>query len=504
MDHHELINELNSIQNLEPRERIELARDRRLNQLNLNRRREESLGLPPPRNVRLRFCPEIALLESTGRGDVEEVERLLRVERADPNLHNEDGLTPLHQCAIDNNIEILRLLIQYGANVNAQDTESWTPLHAAACCEHEEIVKVLLANDANILAVNADGNMPYDICENDKTLDVIEGEMAARGITQDYVDQERNSAERQMLDDMKYLQKTNASLQERLEGNSTYLHIAAANGYYDVAAFLLRFGVSPLSRDDDWWMPVHAAACWNKPDLIELLCNYEADINAKTKNEETAFDLCEDQTTKALIEEIQQRELKKRRQAYGVRDSRRQSRRRKKYESPQILQNSDDNAFGVRTTIKRQSLRDKSGASIARLEAQKEHSDLKLIRTHSKDNVFENTTPLAQNAATGSKVRDGGDNKRLMPKGLSQKAKAHSPDEWLRQLDARSNQENEDENDRYREFDRNRVGNSTRKKKKETPPVNVYEMNGLKGNSKDDLLNRSNDRNKKTCCCVIS
>ncbi len=34
---------------------------------------------------------------------------------------------------------------------------------------------------ANLLAVNADGNMPYDICDDDETLDIIESAMAARG-----------------------------------------------------------------------------------------------------------------------------------------------------------------------------------------------------------------------------------------------------------------------------------------------------------------------------------
>lgn len=40
---------------------------------------------------------------------------------------------------------------------------------------------------ADLLAVNADGNMPYDICDNEATLDVIETEMAARGITQAHI-----------------------------------------------------------------------------------------------------------------------------------------------------------------------------------------------------------------------------------------------------------------------------------------------------------------------------
>lgn len=37
---------------------------------------------------------------------------------------------------------------------------------------------------ANLLAVNTDGNMPYDLCEDVTTLDYIESEMARRGVYQ--------------------------------------------------------------------------------------------------------------------------------------------------------------------------------------------------------------------------------------------------------------------------------------------------------------------------------
>jgi len=49
------------------------------------------------------------------------------------------------------------------------------------------------------------------------------------------------------------------------------LHIAAAHGYYDVAAFLLRCGVSPNVRDNDLWQPMHAAACWAQVRAVVLL-----------------------------------------------------------------------------------------------------------------------------------------------------------------------------------------------------------------------------------------
>ena len=40
---------------------------------------------------------------------------------------------------------------------------------------------LLFHSGADLLAVNSDGNMPYDLCEDDPTLDIIETAMANRG-----------------------------------------------------------------------------------------------------------------------------------------------------------------------------------------------------------------------------------------------------------------------------------------------------------------------------------
>lgn len=41
------------------------------------------------------------------------------------------------------------------------------------------------------------------------------------------------------------------------------LHVAAANGYLEVADFLLDQHVAIDVTDDDMWQPIHAAACWS-------------------------------------------------------------------------------------------------------------------------------------------------------------------------------------------------------------------------------------------------
>jgi ankyrin repeat protein len=68
---------------------------------------------------------------ATARQDIEEVRSLLQSGKYNPNTANEDGLTPIHQCSIDNSDKLLKLLIEYGGDVNAKDRDLWTPLHAA-------------------------------------------------------------------------------------------------------------------------------------------------------------------------------------------------------------------------------------------------------------------------------------------------------------------------------------------------------------------------------------
>ena len=73
--------------------------------------------------------------------------------------------------------------------------------------------RMLIARGANLLAVNADGNMPYDICEDEDALDYIEGEMAKRGVTQQLIDETRAYTEINMLSDLQKATLRNGDLE---------------------------------------------------------------------------------------------------------------------------------------------------------------------------------------------------------------------------------------------------------------------------------------------------
>ncbi|XP_061689173.1 protein phosphatase 1 regulatory inhibitor subunit 16B-like isoform X1 [Syngnathoides biaculeatus] len=315
-NHLELIQELQQLDKVPSLERLRAAQKRRTQQLKRwavyekemqhKKRKADRKG----RNAngyqhaeakrRVSFAASVALLEASARNDPDEVRYLLK-NNVSPDLCNEDGLTALHQCCIDNYEEMVKILLDRGACVNAQDNELWTPLHAAATCGHAGLVKTLIAHGADLLAVNSDGNMPYDLCEDDPTLDIIETAMANRGITQEMINETRASTERRMLGDIQELVRLGDDVNRQDSQGATLLHIAAANGYMQAAELLLEGGSRMDLRDSDGWQPLHAAACWGQMHVAELLVSHGASLNAKTFLEETPIDLCEDEEFRTIL-----------------------------------------------------------------------------------------------------------------------------------------------------------------------------------------------------------
>ncbi|XP_037934981.1 protein phosphatase 1 regulatory subunit 16A isoform X2 [Teleopsis dalmanni] len=333
MEHADLVAEMQTVENLPTHERLQLARLRRAQQLKVARQKDKewlklqrakgnlnNLGNNTTthhfRNSNssgrhISFENSVVLLEAASRNDMQEVAELLEHDIT-PDAANEDGLTALHQCCIDNNVEMLKLLLEYGANVDAQDSDKWTPLHAAATCGHLELVRILIDHGANLLAVNTDGNMPYDLCDDENTLDYIEAEMSKRGVTQELIDETRSSTERQMLRDLMDAAQSGKDLEEPDYQGATPLHIAAANGYVHVVEYLLEQHVNVDALDKDMWSPVHAAACWGHLEVLEMLAQCGADLNVRNKDDETPSDICEDPEIRERIEQLKTEQESKR------------------------------------------------------------------------------------------------------------------------------------------------------------------------------------------------
>ncbi|XP_041924316.1 protein phosphatase 1 regulatory subunit 16A [Alosa sapidissima] len=318
-EHGELLAEMTTVGRLSATERLKHAQKRRTQQLKgwaqmekesarggkasqkADKAKKKDKDKEPSRRVT--FPSNITLLESAARNDLEEVRELLK-NGVSPDLVNEDGLTALHQCCIDDFGDIVRCLLEAGATVNAADSELWTPLHAAATCGHTGLVQLLVQSGADVLAVNADGNMPYDLCEDEATLELIEMVMAEQGITQERIDECRGAKERQMLADVQAVIDSGGDRTSRDEHGATLLHIAAANGYVSVGELLLEHRFPMEEKDNDGWTPLHAAACWGQLQMVELLVAHGANLSAKSVLEETPIDVCPDEDVRAKMLEL--------------------------------------------------------------------------------------------------------------------------------------------------------------------------------------------------------
>ncbi|KAM4623194.1 protein phosphatase 1 regulatory inhibitor subunit 16B isoform 1-T2 [Discoglossus pictus] len=310
----DLLAELQLLEKASTLERLRAAKKRREQQLKRwaqsereeearRRRQQRNRRKTPTRCRRVSFPARVTLHEACLRNDPEEVLSLLQ-SNVDPNLSNEDGLTALHQCCIDNYEDLLKLLLSHGANVNVTDNELWTPLHAAATCGHTGLVRILIQHGADLLAVNADGHMVYDLCEDEATLDVIENCMTYQGMTQEMVNEARQAPEQLMLSDVTALITAGEDLNQMDSQGATLLHIAASRGFAEVAETLLEHGARVDMRDSDSWEPLHAAAFWGQIYVAEILVSHGASLSSKTSLEETPLDLCEDDELRSLLLEL--------------------------------------------------------------------------------------------------------------------------------------------------------------------------------------------------------
>lgn len=310
-EHGELLAEMATVGRLGATERLKHAQKRRTQQLkgwaqmekDSTRGSRAKADKKKARTTKVTFPKSITLLDATARNDLEEVRELLN-SGVSPDLVNEDGLTALHQCCIDDFVEMVQCLLDAGGCVNACDSELWTPLHAAATCGHTGLVQLLIQAGADLLAVNADGNMPYDLCEDEATLELLEMVMAEQGITQDRIDECRGAKETTMLADIQALVESGADLNAQDANAATLLHIASANGYVSVAELLLEHRALVEAKDSDGWTPLHAASCWGQIQMVELLVAHGASLDTKSVLEETPLDVCMDEEVRSKLMDL--------------------------------------------------------------------------------------------------------------------------------------------------------------------------------------------------------
>jgi ankyrin repeat protein len=267
----------------------------------------------------------------TGNG---EIARYLIERGADINLTDTENESPLHYAASSGNLDMAKLLLEKGAtSLNAPtlvkyggSVGKWTPLHYACLKGHPEMVKLLLDHGADIEARDGYERTPLILAAQGDSLGVVDvlvdrganiNAQAIRGYSAllwaarnrsegmvDYLIEKNAQIPENMLwpalqmavvnslDRLyDYVQTKGFNIAEMKDKDPGFIQAAAAGNSTVILASLAEKGFSLGGSDEVGWTLLHYAASEGRVPNIEYLIGRGADINARNKKGESAFNL---------------------------------------------------------------------------------------------------------------------------------------------------------------------------------------------------------------------
>ncbi|XP_072367860.1 2-5A-dependent ribonuclease-like [Scyliorhinus torazame] len=170
------------------------------------------------------------------QGEYENIVDLLLQHGACPRLRKKNGATPFIVAAIAGNVNLLKMFLKLGADVNQTDYNGFTAFMEAAQYGHEDAVRFLFQQ-------NADVNMHREVPDAQKKVG---------------------------------------------KGGKTALIDAVVKGHEDIVAILLGEMCADVNALDNLGKTalLHALENDNQA-IVEILLEFEANVNTKDKNENT-------------------------------------------------------------------------------------------------------------------------------------------------------------------------------------------------------------------------
>ena len=198
-------------------------------------------------------------------GNIEKVKQMVEVKGFKPNVrYEDDGLSPLHYAVMFNRVEIVKLMLEVSQiDLNIRDSykttheyfatdenpkgevyRGHTPLHVAAEGGFDEIVALLLEKPE--IDVNSANSLLGDSALH---LAVIYG---------------HKTVVKLLLDNKAKPNLTNSS-------KNTPLHVAAALDKFDLVKMLIESGADLDARNDEGYTAAEIALIKNHSRVVELL-----------------------------------------------------------------------------------------------------------------------------------------------------------------------------------------------------------------------------------------
>ncbi|KAL4221756.1 hypothetical protein ACF0H5_020011 [Mactra antiquata] len=173
--------------------------------------------------------------------------------------------TALHYAATNGCLTILKMLLDRVADPNTQDEAGDTPLHDAICAKFTSGVETLLASSKiNLKIINKKGHPPLHLAA------MIDHESAVSLILKKYPD----------------------LVNSQKEDGFTPLHVAAINDNTDIIETLLKFEANVDARDKNNNTALHLAAHQGYLNSTKLLVQNGANVNVQDNDGDTPLHTC--------------------------------------------------------------------------------------------------------------------------------------------------------------------------------------------------------------------
>jgi ankyrin repeat protein len=220
------------------------------------------------------------LHRAAGRGDTEEVLRLLDAGADLWTLDAKMGVSVLHKAVYSGHLDTVELLLQRGALIDLQSPSNGnTPLHDAIYFQpgdDKQIVEVLLKYGASLSTKNRAGLAPTEsarVLHKDDLVALLEKTAMERQSigSRQLMDAVQNNDEAKVK---QIVATKKVDLRQCDDQGFTPLLWASRQGYCSIVNILLQHGADPNQQDH--WMHAnsgHKAAFWGHADVMQLLAD---------------------------------------------------------------------------------------------------------------------------------------------------------------------------------------------------------------------------------------
>lgn len=240
--------------------------------------------------------------------DNKELANFLIENGADLNMaEKEYDRTPIFFSIENKNTNITEILISKGANVNAVDKNGVTPLNIAIKEDGNiDIIKLLVKNkaDLNILTEEGDSLIEYAINKNDTDMiqTLVEGgvNLNVAGISSNTP---LMTAVSKSLENIVriFLTKNDINLNAINRNWNTALHMAAKNGNTVIIKMLIDKGANVDARNKQGYTPLHTAVKNNNLEAANEIINGKANVEIRADNMKRPIDIAMDKKEDSMI-----------------------------------------------------------------------------------------------------------------------------------------------------------------------------------------------------------